>query len=237
VARGKVDVNVTRSNVGTKAVSVEPNLALAKAYVDAWKRLQDGLGLTGTIDVSLLAARPDLVQVGEVRSVAKDEIELVRAALDEAMATFCRDREREGKALGKDMRARVKTLAGLRRQIAKRAGQLKPVLAARLRERVNALLEGAEVGAERIAQEVAFQAERSDVTEELVRLDSHLKALADLLRPAEEPIGKRIDFLLQEVHREFNTIASKSADLEVTNATLEARSQIEKLREQTQNLE
>jgi uncharacterized protein (TIGR00255 family) len=109
-------------------------------------------------------------------------------------------------------------------------------LAARLRQRIEAVAAGVNVAPERLAQEAAVLASRSDVTEELVRLASHLEALRQALR-AREPIGKRLDFLLQEVHREVNTIASKSNDLEITNVTLEARGEIEKLREQVQNVE
>jgi uncharacterized protein (TIGR00255 family) len=97
-------------------------------------------------------------------------------------------------------------------------------------------LEGRPLNEERLLQEVALIAERADVTEELVRLESHLKALRDLLR-GREPAGKKLDFLLQETHREVNTIASKSADLEVTNMSVDARAEIEKLREQVQNVE
>ena len=101
---------------------------------------------------------------------------------------------------------------------------------------MSGLLEGKEISEERLLQEVALVVDRSDVTEELVRLGSHLKALAALAHSS-EPAGKKIDFLLQEVHREFNTIASKSSDLTVTDLTLDARSEIEKLREQVQNVE
>jgi uncharacterized protein (TIGR00255 family) len=118
----------------------------------------------------------------------------------------------------------------------KRTKALLPELARRLEERVAALLGKELVNPERLAQEAAVLAERADVTEELVRLDSHLTRLGELLRQSGS-IGKAIDFLIQEIHREINTIASKSADLEVTNLTLEAKGEIEKLREQVQNVE
>ena len=184
--------------------------------------------------------RADLVrlrrEVVERRGDAGAEIGAVRTTLQRALRVFNRDRQREGRTLARDMTARVRRLQQLQEAVAQRAAALTPQLAARLRQRLASLLEGRDVKDERVVQEAALLAERSDITEELVRLESHLAALADLLR-GNEPAGKKLDFLLQEVHREFNTIASKSADLEVTNHTLEARSEIEKLREQVQNLE
>lgn len=156
--------------------------------------------------------------------------------MERALGVFNRDREREGRALGKDMLARVKHLRRLQKHIDKVVGTLKAKIAAKLRQRITALLEGRELKEERLMQEVAFLVERSDVTEDLVRLGSHLEQLDKLLRD-KEPAGKKLDFLLQEVHREFNTIASKSADLGVTKHTVEACGEIEKLREQAQTVE
>ena len=236
VARGKLDIAVFRGGTDNGEVTVEANAALAKAYVDAWRRLQRDLRLPGEIDLSLLQGRQEFLRVVERRQDPSGEIDAVRTTLRRAVQAFNRDREREGRVLGRDMTARTKRLQQLQRHIADRVRGLTPVLAARLRERVTGLLEGREIKEERVLQEVAFAVDRSDVTEELVRLASHLDNLGSLLR-SREPAGKKIDFLLQEVHREFNTIASKSVDLEVTNHTLAARSEIEKLREQVQNLE
>ena len=236
VARGKVDIAIFRGGTNGGEVTVEANVALAKEYVAAWRKLQRALHLPGDIDLGLLQGRSELLRVVERRGDAGAEIAAVRTTLQRALHAFNRDREREGRTLGRDMTARVRRLRQLQDGLARRVAQLTPQLAARLRQRLATLLEGKDVKEERIAQEAALLAERSDVTEELVRLQSHLTALADLLR-GREPAGKKLDFLLQEVHREFNTIASKSADREVTNLTLEARSEIEKLREQVQNVE
>jgi len=236
VVRGKVDVSIARGGGNGAEISVEPNVPLAKAYVAAWRALQRAAHLPGTIDLAMLQGRTELLRIVERRNDAAAEIGAVRATVRRALRAFTMEREREGRALGRDMTARVRGLRQLQGRLDRRTGELKPELAARLRQRVAALLEGTEIKEERLLQEVALLADRSDVTEELVRLRSHLDALAGLLR-GREPAGKKLDFLLQEVHREFNTIASKSADLEITNLTLEARSEIEKLREQAQNLE
>lgn len=237
VARGKVDVSIARNGSGAESVSVEPNLDLARAYVDAWRKLQTSLGLPGSIDLAWLQGRgAEILRVVERPANSERDAELIRATLEQALAAFDRERLREGRALGRDMKARVRNLQKLRKQIQARAQKIKPLLVERLGQRVRDLLAGKEIKEERLLQEVALVAERADVTEELVRLGSHLDALVEHLA-ATEPVGKRIDFLLQETHREFNTIAAKSNDLEVTNATLDARSEIEKLREQVQNVE
>jgi uncharacterized protein (TIGR00255 family) len=236
VARGKIDVSINRSGGSAGELAVEINEPLARAYVEGWRKLQRRLKLGGDIDVSALVGRSELLRIVERRDDPEAEIGAVRATLAKAVQAFNRDREREGKALAKDMVRRTRRLQELRAQIAARVERLTPEFAARLRQRVNALLEGREISEERLLQEVALIAERSDVTEELVRLESHLTALSQLPR-SKEPVGKRLDFLLQEAHRELNTIASKSADLEVTNCTIEARGEIEKLKEQTQNVE
>ncbi len=236
VSRGKVDVAVGGGGNNSAQLAVEPNVDLARAYVQGWRELQKALKLPGTIDISLLQGRSELVRIVERRGDPGEEIAIVRQTLERALQAFNRDRDREGKALTKDMLGRVSHLKRLQKQTYKEAAALKARAATKLRQRVTALLEGRELKEERLYQEVAFLAERSDVTEELVRLASHLDQLEKLLR-GDEPAGKRLDFLLQEVHREFNTIASKSADLDVTQRTLEARGEIEKLREQAQNVE
>ncbi len=236
VARGKVDVAVGTGGNNGSQLAIEANVELARAYVDGWRQLQKALKLPGTIDIGLLQGRSELVRIVERRGDPGEEIAVVRETLQRALRNFTKDREREGQALTKDMLARIRHLIRLQQQISKIAANLKDKVAAKLRQRVTALLDGRELKEERLYQEVAFIAERSDVTEEIVRLASHLEALEKLLRGT-DPAGKRLDFLLQEVHREFNTIASKSADLDVTKRTVEARGEIEKLREQAQNVE
>jgi uncharacterized protein (TIGR00255 family) len=235
VERGKVDVSVNRSGSSASDYDVEVNEPMARAVVEGWRRLQKGLGLPGEIDVSMVLGRGEFVRVVERRDEAV-ELPRLQRLLEAALKEFNRAREREGKALARDMKDRVAHLHRIQRDLSRRATQLVPELQRRLSERLNGLLADQKISPERLNQEAAMLAERADVTEELVRLGSHLKRLAALLGE-NGSIGKPVDFLLQEVHREFNTIASKSADLEVTNLTLTARAEIEKLREQTQNIE
>jgi uncharacterized protein (TIGR00255 family) len=235
--RGKVDVVVFRGGSATDAVTVEVNEALARALTDGWRRLQKQLRLPGTIDVGTLVSRGgDLVRVVERKADPNQDLPRVRALLVAALKEFNRARDREGKALAADMHARLKHLQRMHAALRRRTAALLPELSRRLQERVATLLGRQNVSEERLVQEAALLAERADVTEELVRLKSHLDRLGALLRQPGS-IGKAIDFLIQETHREINTIASKSGDLEVTNLTLEARGEIEKLREQVQNVE
>ena len=176
------------------------------------------------------------MRIVERRAEPANELQRVQHVLRQALRAFDREREREGRALARDMRQRIEHLRRLARHMRARVAAAAPETAKRLGQRVQALLNGGAVDEERLAQEVAFVLSRSDVTEELVRLESHLDALRALCS-SREPVGKRIDFLLQEVHREVNTIASKSNDLKLTDLSLDARSEIEKLREQAQNVE
>jgi uncharacterized protein (TIGR00255 family) len=235
--RGKVEVTVFRAGSTADDYTVEVNEPVARAAVAGWRTLQRSLELPGTIDVAMLLGRgADFVRVVERKADASADLPRVRTLLRDALKQFDRAREREGKALAADMRARLKNLSGLQAALKRRSTALVPELSRRLQERVTALLGKEVVSEERLVQEAAMLAERSDVTEELVRLHAHLARLGELLRQTGS-VGKAIDFLLQEIHREINTIASKSADLEVTNLTLSARGEVEKLREQIQNVE
>ncbi len=234
--RGKIEVTVFRAGSVADDLTVEINEPLARMVTDGWRALQRALKLPGTIDMGMLLNRGgDLVRVVERRADASADLPRVRTLLTAALKDFNRARDREGKALAADMRARLQSLRRLHAKLQLRTAALVPELARRLQERVTVLGKHA-LNEERLVQEAALLAERADVTEELVRLESHLARLAELLRQRGS-VGKAIDFLIQEIHREINTIASKSADLEVTNLTLEARAEVEKLREQTQNVE
>jgi uncharacterized protein (TIGR00255 family) len=234
--RGKVDVTVHRAGAAATDVEVEINEPLARATVDGWRRLQKRLGLKGEIDVSFLVGRGEFVRVVERKREASPELPQLKRLLGAALKAFNLAREREGKALQKDMVGRVQHMKRIAAVVRRRSAAFVPEVSTRLAERLAALLSGHPIEPERLAQEAALLAARAEVTEELVRLDSHLDRLEDLLRQ-KGPIGKPIDFLLQEIHREINTIASKSADLEITNLTLEAKAEVEKLREQGQNVE
>lgn len=236
VERGKVDVSISRSGSGSGEISVEVNEPLARVTLQAWRDLQKKLRVPGEVDVSFMIGRPEFVRVAETRPDASADAAQVKKLLSAALKEFNAARVREGKALQADMVKRARRLRQIEGDLRRRTTALVPELTRRLTERMTNLLSDAPIDSTRLLQEAALLAERSDVTEELVRLASHLERL-DALLAQRTAAGKAIDFLLQEVHREVNTIASKSADVEVTNLTLEARGEVEKLREQTQNVE
>lgn len=236
IGRGKVEITISRSGPGAAEYTVECNERLARELVDSFRRLCARVGLEERFDARVLLTRPEIMRVVERRDAGESDLPRVRQLLRRALRMFEAARRREGRALAADMRRRLRRLRALRAAMERRSRRLTAETAARLKERVGALLEGAAVSEERLLQEVALLAERADVTEELVRLASHLESFEALLRE-EGPVGKRLDFLLQEMHREVNTIASKTPALEITQLTLEARADIEKLREQVQNVE
>jgi uncharacterized protein (TIGR00255 family) len=236
VKRGRIELTLTFSGRPPRASAVHLNLELARAYREALARLRRELGIEGEVDLPLLASHPELFQVMEKPQPTTAEVQAAKLALQQALAALERQRAREGKFLQRDMRARIATLEKVRRAIKDRSGVAQQAQREKLRDRVATLLQGVEIDQSRLLQEVATLAQKSDITEELVRLHSHLEALAELLR-THAPVGKRIDFLLQEVQREINTIGAKADDVTIRHLVVEAKEEVEKLREQVQNVE
>lgn len=233
--RGRVEVLVSRDCGPEERPRAEIDEVLAKAYVDEWRRLKKKLRLAGSVDLALLRSAPDLYRAREASAAPEAERTALVRAVRQAVEELERSREREGEHLASDMRQRIDVLAGLARGMGERAQASREITRKRLEERIREIVE-AHVDESRIVQEAAFQVERTDVTEEIVRLASHLQGLRDLLAKT-DAVGKRIDFLLQEVQREVNTVASKSGDLPLTQLAVEAKAEVEKIREQVQNIE
>jgi uncharacterized protein (TIGR00255 family) len=156
--------------------------------------------------------------------------------LQRALEALARQRNREGAFLKRELRSRFANLDKARRAIAKRSTLMLKTSRERLRERISGLLQGLPIDQSRLLQEIVTLTQKSDITEELVRLRGHLAALSETLH-AQEPVGKRIDFLLQEVQREFNTIGAKADDTAIRHFVVAAKEEVEKLREQVQNVE
>lgn len=236
VKRGKVEVAIYPSGQQPKGYEVRLNVELARAYLGAFSHMHKELGVQGEIDLSFFASRPELFQVVEKPWQPDAEVQAAKQALRRALAALERERCREGRFLKKDAVQRVRHLERLWQKVKKRLPIVQEELKEKLSARVAALLAEAEIDQGRLLQEVAFLVQRSDITEELVRLHSHLAALHALLRES-EPIGKKMDFLLQEIQREVNTIGSKADDATVRQLVVEAKGEVEKLREQAQNIE
>ncbi|MBM4258606.1 MAG: YicC family protein [Deltaproteobacteria bacterium] len=240
IKRGKLDMLFTTSGKPLRTYTVQPNLLLARAYQDAVQQVQREIGVKGTLDLAFLSAHPELFQVQEQQANGEPQAEAAKKALTAALSALERQRAREGKFLQRELQIRIATLDQIRRTVKARSSIVYENTRERLKDRINnvlqGLLPGVEIDQSRLLQEVATLAQRGDITEELVRLQSHLEALRSHCRSV-EPVGKRIDFLLQEVQREVNTIGSKADDVEVRHLVVSAKEEVEKLREQVQNVE
>jgi len=235
--RGRVEVTVARSAVAARRrYAVAVRLGLARAYVASARQLARDLGLADGVSLADVLRLPDLFEVSERPPELRGELAALRQALRRALRAFDAERRREGTHLQRDMRRRTDAIRRATASIRARLPEALAVLRRQVEERLVRLVGGADLDRGRMAQEVAVLADRSDVTEEVVRLDAHLTALLATLRDR-GAIGKRIEFLLQEVHRELNTTGSKAGDRRITDLVLDAKAEVEKLREQVQNIE
>ena len=238
--RGKAEVNVSIDSMGQSDSDVKLDGDLAAKYYDALSALRDSFdfGEESKVSLSLLARMPDVIKT----SAAEEDEEAVTrrlvSATRKAVDDICVMRETEGAKLAADLEARADTVSDIRSRIEKRAPEIEKEYAAKFKARIEELLDGVhEVPEERIALEAAIFADKANITEELVRLDSHVSQLKAFLKTDGEAIGKKIDFLIQEMNREANTIGSKSNDREITSMMLDLKAEIEKIREQVQNIE
>ena len=235
IERGRVEVHVARA-LPPRSAGLALQKDVAAAYVKGLKQLQKEFGLKGPIDLSLLASRNDLFTAAEPAADVAAEVAEVQKLLAKALAAHRKERQREGAHLRRDMHERIRRLRSTLKALEKAAAGVVPRLKAKLDKRLAELLGAAAMDPARLVQETAIIADRCDVTEELVRLGSHLAALDDLVG-SDDGVAKRIDFVLQEVNRELNTIGSKASDLDVTNLVVGGKADVEKLREQIQNVE
>ncbi len=236
VARGRIDGYLSIEECGEKTASVKVDKALASAYYKAMKELQESVGIEGKIKLPQLVALPGVFIVEE----PAEDLELlwpaVQDATERAVASLVQMRAFEGEELAKDLLNRVEHLTRLNNTIRDRSPVVVEDYRERLQNRLSDFLKDGSLDIERLAGEVALFAERSNITEETVRLESHLNQVRNCLL-AEESVGRKLDFLIQEMNREINTIASKASDLEISRLVVEVKSELEKLREQVQNIE
>ena len=236
--RGRIDLNVQLGpGAGSSLQRVAVDAALAREYTERGRALAAQLGLKGDISLTWVLERSGVVRLEEPDVPDADALwPTLETVLERTIDALVTQRMTEGAALGAELRALRVELAGHVEAIATRAPAGAARREERLRERIKALLEGAAVDEGRVLTEVAVWAEKSDVTEELARLRSHLDQLGLTLDKG-GPMGRALDFLLQELNREVNTVASKADDLELSQVSLAAKVVLEKMREQVQNLE
>lgn len=236
VSRGKIDVNVTVFTVEGQDAVVELNKSLAQGYLGALRSASDEFQLKDDLSLSVLSRFPDIFSV---RKAPEDEEviwEAVKTVAEEALERFVLMREKEGEKMYQDISGRLDTIEGWVGDVEKLSPETTKAYRERLYAKLSEVLEGNGIDENRILTEAAVFSERVAVDEETVRLRSHLHQYRSLL-DAGEPVGRKLDFLTQEVNREINTIGSKAQDLAITRIVVDLKSEVEKIREQIQNIE
>lgn len=235
VSRGRVDVNISFTQTGSTVY--ELNRPLIRGYLDALRTMRDEFGLEGEPDLATISRLPNVLSAPTgTGNLSEAAIQGVETALTHALTALVAMRAVEGHELQKELIARVEKIQSHVAVIEADSAGVVDAYREKLRARISELLEKTTIDEARLAQEVAYLAERSDITEEIARLKSHLIQLRELINGDGE-IGKKLDFLLQETNREANTVLSKSAELSICDAAIEIKTEVEKLREQAQNVE
>lgn len=242
IRRGKADVSIMVENIGDSDVSIQVNEDLAKQYLEKMMSLRSALGKPEGFDDQLsllqIAGLPDVMRV---TPAAEDEEEIIRALLIptvQAAENLDQMRAAEGAKLAEDLLEKGDHLKELLDQIAERAPQVATDYTAKLRERITELIgNSVQIPEDRILVEAAIFADKCAIDEEITRLDSHIIQLREIVTKSSQPDGKKLDFLVQEMNREANTIGSKANDITITGYMLDLKSEIEKIREQVQNIE
>lgn len=239
VGRGQVNVKICVAFEKTSPLTVTPNMALATQIQKAWHELAGGLHLA--IDdktlLNVLSRTNDILLYGEDLHDEKAYQEALHEAVDQALKQLLQMKAKEGHALYEDISMRLVTLGKVIKQIAAKAPGATDRYREKLQERLQEALGASIENEERVLREVCVYADKIDIAEELTRFDSHLVQVGNLLQSDEHAIGKTLEFLLQELNRETNTIGSKSSDVDVSRFVIEIKTELERIREQIQNIE
>lgn len=237
VQRGRVESTIQLAGPGrSRNGSLVVNLPLARVYQARLRELQEALGLSGAIELGLLAGLKDVLVFQEPPLSEELLWKALERPLKKALDGLEKMRLTEGRHLSRDLLARIRLIDKTAGQIAQRVPVVVKSYQEKLTKRIQVLLGEVSPDPQRLAQEVAVMADRSDISEELVRLDSHLGQLKGLLAET-QPVGRKMEFLLQEVNREINTIGSKSLDSAIAERVVTVKAELEKMREQVQNIE
>ena len=236
VSRGKIECFVQIENLEDDSVEVEINHSLASGYVKALSEIAEKYGIENGVNAALIARFPDVLTVRKAEADEDKIWNAVRAAAEEAVDSFIEMRKVEGQKMKEDISSRAHYIIESVAFIEERSPQTVKEYNDKLRERMKELLGDASVEEQRLLNEAAIYADKIAVAEETVRLRSHIDQLLTFLE-SDEAIGRKIDFLVQEINREANTIGSKAQDVEIAGRVLDIKSEVEKIREQVQNIE
>ncbi|RME40476.1 MAG: YicC family protein, partial [Deltaproteobacteria bacterium] len=234
LARGKVDVYINLDIIGEQGYAARANLPLAQATKKAMEELRDVLGLDDPVTLEILTRQKDLVVLEE--EVQLDELEqCLDSALGKALEQLKAMRRTEGEALARDFSERLTSLEKWLVLVEGRADRVPTEWREKLQQRLDRQAPDIEIDPQRLAQELAIFADRCDISEEITRFHSHIGQFRKLLKSG-EPVGRKMDFLVQEINREANTIGSKASDAQICNWVVEIKAELEKIREQVQNV-
>lgn len=239
ISRGKVEIYLSIGETESRGTTISLDAPYLKSYLDALCRLRDEYSLRDDISVMSVAQNFNIFSVKQAEEDTEREWENVRKVLDAAIASFCAMREYEGENLKRDLLEKRANLERMHHKIADMAGDATEAYRARLESRLRQVLEERGIGGideARIVTECAMFADKTAIDEELVRLSSHFDSF-DKALDSDESTGRRLDFILQEMNREVNTIGSKANNVEITNCVVDMKSELEKIREQIQNIE
>lgn len=235
ISRGKVDVLVTFENYSSKGTNIRINKDLAKDYIRELKSLAEETELKFNVDVIDISKFPEILKIEDTQDEELIGKELM-IAVDDALEKFISMREIEGTRLVQDIEQRIYLIQNKVNEITEFSSTLVKEYMEKLKVRVNELLEPSTVDENRLMQEIVIFSDKSSIEEELTRLKSHMSQFLELIKQS-SPIGKKIDFLIQEINREVNTIGSKANCLDITNRVIEIKTEVENIREQIQNIE
>lgn len=240
IGRGKVDLSVMVGAGGAPTSVVETDLAVARGYVEVAEQLADIAGLGGTLSIDTLVSLPGVTKLSEPELALEELANALGETAESALDALESMRAAEGDAIERDLLARIVRVEQFTASIEQRSGAVREAVTERLRKRSEQLQE--EVGLSdpaRLHQEIVIAADRMDITEELVRLRSHIEQFRAIIASAGvgSPVGRRLDFLLQEFGREINTIGSKGSDAPIAHEVVEVKTELERIREQVQNIE
>lgn len=235
-SRGKIDIYVSYEDLSETAVSLHYNQAMAEEYMQVLKKMQEDFNIETKITAEALAKYPEVVTIEEVQQDEEVWWELLEAALRQAAEKFVETRTIEGANLKRDLLGKLDQMAADVAFIEERSPQIIAEYRSKLEEKVKEFLEDSTIEENRIAAEVTLYADKIAVDEEIVRLQSHISSMTDVLE-SDESIGRKLDFMAQEMNREANTILSKSSDVDLADHAIELKTNVEKVREQIQNIE
>ena len=235
IKRGKIDVFITFENYSKDGKKIQINKEIAKNYIQTLKELAQEEKIQSNIEVTDIAKLPDVLTVKSIEDEESIKAE-VSIAVEEALEKLIAMRKAEGEKISKDLLKRMQSIDTKIKEISEFSTGLINQYVVKLEERVKELLKTEEIDKTRIAQEVVIYADKCSIEEEITRLNSHISQFTNLIK-TEEAIGKKMDFIIQEMNRETNTIGAKSNSLEITNRVIDIKTQLEDIREQIQNIE